>query len=282
VQLGVFGLNSKAPSAPDMTVRLARRCEELGYESWWAGEHVVLPSPRVPPAPMEPEDAILDPLVHLAFVAAVTQRIRLGTGIIILPQRNPLVLAKQIASLDRLSGGRFVCGVGVGYLEPEMSAIGVSLSERASRTDDHLGAMRALWYDDAPVAFSGPHTSFAGIDANPRPLGTIPIVVGGRTPAAYRRAVEQGHGWYGFFLTPPQAAAAMEGLAEAARRHERPEHLGDLEISITPARRVAPADVRAYADAGVDRLIVYPLPIEEESAIERFLVDQAEAVGNAG
>ena len=115
VKLGVFGLNSKATSGPAGTTRLARRCEELGYESWWAGEHVVLPSPRVPPAPLEPTDAILDPLVHLAFVAGASERMLLGTGIIILPQRNPLVLAKQIASLDTLSGGWFLFGVGVGY-----------------------------------------------------------------------------------------------------------------------------------------------------------------------
>ena len=92
VKLGVFGLNSKATIGPAATARLARRCEELGYDSWWVGEHVVLPSPRVPPAPMEPTDSILDPLVHLAFVAGATDRMLLGTGIIIVPQRNPLVL----------------------------------------------------------------------------------------------------------------------------------------------------------------------------------------------
>src|SRR5205809_1649246 len=108
MKLGVFGLNAKIGADPGVVTRMAQRCEELGYESWWAGEHVVLPSPRVPPSPMDPEDAILDPLVHLAFVAAVTTRMLLGTGIIILPQRNPLVLAKQIASLDAMSGGRFV------------------------------------------------------------------------------------------------------------------------------------------------------------------------------
>src|SRR5207344_3586317 len=111
-------------------LELARLAEDLGYESVWAGEHVVLPSPRVAPAPMEPTDAIIDPLVWLAFVAAATSRVRLGTGIIILPQRNPLVLAKQAASVDVLSQGRLILGIGAGYLEPEMSAIGVSMRER--------------------------------------------------------------------------------------------------------------------------------------------------------
>src|SRR6478752_1597548 len=139
MKLGIFGLNMKVAIGPADTARWARRCEELGYESWWAGEHVVLPSPR---APTDPEDACLDPLVHLAYVAAVTERLVLGTGIIIVPQRNPLVLAKQVASLDRVSGGRFQLGIGVGYLEPELNALGVTLAERGSRTDDHLGAMR--------------------------------------------------------------------------------------------------------------------------------------------
>lgn len=278
MELGVFGINSGATFGPGPTARLAMRCEELGYDSWWAGEHVVLPSPRVAPAPMGPTDPILDPLVHLAFVAAASDRLLLGTGIIILPQRNPLVLAKQIASLDVLSGGRFVFGVGVGYLEPEMSAIGVSIAERASRTDDHLAAMRTIWYDEGPVAFHGPHTSFAGIDAHPRPGRTIPIVVGGHTPGAYRRAVEQGHGWYGFFRTPEQAVENIAGLRAAAERYERPAELGQLQISITPPGPLTLDQVRAYADAGVDRLIVNTAGLRDEAAIDRFLVDQAEVV----
>ena len=278
MKLGVFGLNSKATSGPAATARLAQRCEELGYESWWVGEHVVLPSPRVPPAPMEPTDAILDPLVHLAFVAAVTERMLLGTGIIIVPQRNPLVLAKQLASLDMLSDGRLLFGIGVGYLEPELNAIGVTLAERASRTDDYLGAMRAIWYDEAPVSFSGPHTQFYGIDAHPRPAGRIPIVVGGRTPGAIRRSVEQGHGWYGFFLDPEQAAHDVEALRVARDRYSRPTELGELEISVTPRGPVTADSLRAYTDAGVDRLIVYPLPVEDEADVDRFVAQQAELV----
>lgn len=278
MKLGVFGLNSKVTCGPAATARLARRCEQLGYDSWWVGEHVVLPSPRVPPAPMEPTDAILDPLVHLAYVAAVTERMLLGTGIIILPQRNPLVLAKQIASLDTLSNGRFVFGVGVGYLEPELNAIGVTLAERASRTDDHLAAMRALWYHDAPVGFNGPHTRFSGVDAHPRPAGRIPIVVGGKTAAAHKRSIEQGDGWYGFFLKPDQAAEQVEALHAALRRYERPVELGELEISVTPAGPVTADSLHAFAEAGVHRLIVYPLPVDDDADVDRFLAEQAEVV----
>jgi probable F420-dependent oxidoreductase len=278
MKLGVFGLNSKATIGPAATARLAVRCEALGYESWWAGEHVVLPSPRVPPAPMDPEDPILDPIVHLSFVAAVTERLLLGSGIIILPQRNPLVLAKQVATLDTLSGGRFQLGIGVGYLEPELNAIGVTLAERASRTDDHLGAMRALWYDPAPVSFAGKHTSFSGLDAHPRPLGRVPIVVGGTTPGAHRRAVQQGNGWYGFFLKPEQAAEQVQALRSTLSRFDRPAGLGELEISVTPPRPLTAESVQAYAEAGVHRLIVYPLPVEDEPTIGAYLESHAALV----
>src|SRR5437660_6217459 len=112
MQLGVFGLNAGATYGLSVTTRLARLAEELGFDSVWAGEHVVVPNPRVAPSPMEPTDPILDPLVHLAFVAGGTERLLLATGIIILPQRNPLVLAKQAAGLDVLSGGRLLLGIG--------------------------------------------------------------------------------------------------------------------------------------------------------------------------
>ncbi|MGE0000143.1 MAG: TIGR03619 family F420-dependent LLM class oxidoreductase [Ilumatobacteraceae bacterium] len=277
MKIGVFGINSGKTFGAAATSRLAALCEDLGYDSWWAGEHVVVPSPRVPPSPMRPTDPILDPLVHLAFVAAASERLLLGTGIIIVPQRNPLVLAKQIASLDALSGGRFVFGIGVGYLEPEMSAIGIPMSERASRTDDHLAAMRAIWYDEGPVAFTGRHTTFSGVDAHPRPTHTIPIVVGGRTNGAHRRAIEQGHGWYGFFLSPEDSAEQVRHLGDAANRYTRPADLGRLEISVTPNAPLTADSVQAYADAGVDRLIVYPVGLEEAET-ERYLAEHAALV----
>jgi len=143
---------------------------------------------------MEPTDPILDPLVHLAFVAAATERVLLASGIVILPQRNPLVLAKQAASLDVLSNGRLLLGIGAGYLEPEMTAIGVPMADRGTRTDDYIRAMRALWTQPGPVEYHGPYADFAGVDAHPRPVqaGGPRIVVGGHTPAAYRRAVTGG------------------------------------------------------------------------------------------
>jgi alkanesulfonate monooxygenase SsuD/methylene tetrahydromethanopterin reductase-like flavin-dependent oxidoreductase (luciferase family) len=138
--------------------------------------------------------------------------------------------------------------------------------------------MRAIWYDEAPVSFNGPHTSFAGLDAHPRPAGTIPIVVGGRTAGAHRRSIEQGHGWYGFFLSPDESAEQVRLLGEAATRFDRPAQLGDLEISITPSRPLTADMVQAYADAGVHRLIVYPVTAKDEAEAERFLADHASLV----
>src|SRR4051812_25507032 len=150
-------------SEPAALASTAAAAEEAGFESLWAGEHVILPDPQSPPSPMAPQDPALDPLLALTWAAATTQSIRLATGIVILPQRNPVVLAKQVASLDVLSGGRFVFGVGVGYLEPEFRAIGANFEQRGPVTDDFLDAMTHLWYDEHPE-HHGPFTDFAGVD----------------------------------------------------------------------------------------------------------------------
>ncbi|GAB2814997.1 LLM class F420-dependent oxidoreductase [Actinoallomurus bryophytorum] len=278
MKLGVQGLNAKATLSPAVTRRLARRAEELGYSSWWAGEHVVLPSPRTPDSPMDPKDPILDPLVHLSYVAAVTEKIELGTGIVILPQRNPMVLAKQVASLDLLSGGRLLLGIGAGYLEPEMTAVGVPMSERGGRTDEYLDAMTALWTSEAP-AFRGRYVAFEKIDAHPRPVrpGGPRIVVGGHSPAAFRRAVTRGHGWFGNG-THDDLVACLAGLGRAAAEVDRPARLGRLEITFMQVNPVTvDADAaRRYADLGVDRLVVYPLPIEDPDDVIRFLEQHAD------
>jgi alkanesulfonate monooxygenase SsuD/methylene tetrahydromethanopterin reductase-like flavin-dependent oxidoreductase (luciferase family) len=129
--LGLFSMTTGPCSHPEGAARVARAAEAAGFDSLWGGEHVVLPDPQAPPSPLAPEDRITDPIVALAFLAAHTTRIRRGTGIIILPQRNPLVLAKQLATLDVLSGGRLIFGVGVGYLEPEFRALGIPFETRA-------------------------------------------------------------------------------------------------------------------------------------------------------
>jgi probable F420-dependent oxidoreductase len=277
--IGLFLHNAAIQSDPTVAVRVARHAEELGYDSLWAGEHVVVPRPRVAPSPMEPDEPILDPLVLLAHLAAHTSRVRLGTGVIVLPQRNPLVLAKQLASLDVLSGGRLVVGIGAGYLEPELTAIGVPMAERGSRTDEYLAAMRALWTSDAP-AFSGMHVRFSGIDAHPRPVQRpLPVVIGGRTAAAHRRAARAADGWYGYLHSPESTAKHTAALRKAAADagRDRPLH-----VSVTPERRLDTATVRAYADAGTDRLIVAPRPDADADSLLRFLDRNAPAALGAG
>ena len=277
MELGVSGLNAKATLGPAETARLARRAEQLGYRSWWAGEHVVLPSPRTPETPMEPTDPILDPLVHLAYVAAVTERLELGTGIIILPQRNPLVLAKQAASLDVLSGGRLLLGVGAGYLEPEMTAVGAPFAERGRRTDEYLDAMRALWTQPAP-SYQGRYVSFDGVDAYPRPVREDGprIVIGGLSPAAFRRAVARGHGWIGNGGGPEDLVRHLAGLRKAATEVERPARLGRLEITFLQLSPVSADAARRYAELGVDRLLIYPLPLEDPADVMTFIERHAD------
>jgi probable F420-dependent oxidoreductase len=256
MQFGLFSMNSGPCVDPEVAVRIARLAEDAGFDSLWAGEHVVLPDPRVPPSPMDPGDPILDPLVALTFLAAHTRRVLLGTGIIILPQRNPLVLAKEIASLQALSAGRLLFGIGVGYLEPEFRALGIPFDEKGPRTDEYLAAMRAIWSADQP-AYQGRFVAFSGVQAYPKP-GELPVVVGGHSPGAYRRAVEQGQGWYGFGLNPDATAACMADVRAALARHDRPAHLGELEISVTPRGPINAETVARYADLGVHRLIVQP------------------------
>jgi probable F420-dependent oxidoreductase len=259
MKLGLFSINSGPCSWPEGALHIALLAEELGYESLWAGEHVVVPSPQVPPSRVAPTLRILDPLVDLAYVAGVTRHIQLGTGIVIVPQRQPAVLAKQAASLDVLSNGRLILGIGVGYVEREFEALGVPFIDRGARADEYLDAMRALWTMEQP-AYHGRYVDFEGIDAYPRPVQPDGprIVVGGNSPVAYRRAVTLAHGWYGFLLTPDQTALAIDGLRQAATEVERPPHLGDIEITVSPRGRIDRAFVERYGELGVHRLVLLP------------------------
>jgi probable F420-dependent oxidoreductase len=266
MRLGLVHVNMGSMSQPDAVAQAAREAEAAGFDSLWAGEHVVLPDPQVRPSPMHPQDPALDPLLALAWAAAHTATIRLATGIVILPQRNPLVLAKQVASLDVLSGGRVIFGIGAGYLEPEFRAVGANFAERGAVTDEYLDAMQALWYDQRP-AYHGRFADFAGIDAYPRPLQRpVPLVVGGESGPAYRRAVARAHGWYGYALTPQQAAESVAGLAAAAGRVERPAELGELEVSVTPRGQITRELAAEFARAGVHRLVLLAPPAADGPA----------------
>jgi len=256
MRIGLFGINTGACARPETAARVARAAEAAGFESVWTGEHVVLPDPQAPPSPVPPDHPMLDPAVALAFLAAHTSQLRLGTGIVILPQRNPVVLAKELASLDVVSGGRLVVGVGAGYLRPEFEAVGARFEDRGARTDEYIDAMRALWTQPSP-RFAGRTVRFAGIDAQPRPVQKPhpPIVIGGMSRPAARRAAARGDGWYGFFTNPELTARSLGWIREFVAAGERPARLAPLEISVTPPPPITPDLVKQYAELGVHRLV---------------------------
>jgi probable F420-dependent oxidoreductase len=280
MKIGLHSVNLHGCANPEAAAAIGRAAEAAGFESLWVADHVVLPDPPVPGRPMPPDQQLLDPIVALTFLAAHTSRIRLGTGVIILPQRQALVLAKQLASLDVLSNGPLIFGLGVGWCEPEMSAVGAPFPERGRVADDYLAAMQAVWTQPKP-RHHGTYVSFEGVQAMPRPVqAPIPIVVGGRTPPAYRRAVTHGHGWYGFGLDVEETRKSVRALAEAGRTSRRPTDLGTLEISVTPPGFDVPdkATVDAYATAGVDRLILRPRAEMDAAALERFAAETGRAL----
>src|ERR1700722_6391318 len=272
MKLGIFGINGGALATnPALLAEVARAAEDLGYESLWGGEHMCLPSPRVAPSPAEPPEPLLDPLPALTWAGAHTSKILLGTGILLLPQRNPVALAKEVASVDVLTGGRFLLGIGVGYLEPEFRAVGVPMEHRGRRADEYLAAMQALWGVKAP-AFHGEFVDFEGVDAYPRTLRREgpPVIMGGHSEAAYRRAVRTADEWYGFATDIERTKTSLAGLAQAQDRHGLGGAKHRLPITITPPMAASPQMVADYAAIGVDRLNLIPRGAHDRDGYIRF------------
>ena len=269
LQFGVTGMNGGATSYPEALVNLSQAAESAGFDSIWAGEHIILPdsSTRIPPT-----YRYLNPLLTLTFVAAHTSTIRLGTGVLLLPQHEPLVLAKELATLDVLSGGRLMVGIGVGWSEEEYQALGIPYSERGARADDYLAAMRAIWSEEKP-AYQGKFVSFKGVQAYPHPVQqpTPPIITGGRAPAVIRRTIEQANGWYGFAYDLDEIVAVLAQLREAASRYQRPASLGELEISIAPRIPIDKETAQRFAELGVHRIIFIPPPGNDASALVQWI-----------
>ena len=256
MQVGLFGINMNFLAQPEWAVKVTQHAEHLGFESVWTGEHVVLPEPRQAPSPAEPETPMVHPPTMLAYLAGVTNTIKLGTGITLVAQRNPVVLAKEIGSLDYLCDGRLLFGIGAGYLHQEFDALGVDFATRGARTDEYIDAMRELWNAPNP-SFAGKFVNFDNIQAQPRPVqaGGPPVIVGGASPAALRRAVTHGNGWYGFALNVETAAKVIEQLELAKARYDRADSLGQLDISVTPPKPPTRAMMEDYAALGVTRII---------------------------
>lgn len=270
LKLGLYGLHRGSSADPDTLQRRARQAEEAGFESLWVGDHIALPAQ--PAAGVDPGDQPrLEAVVVLAHLAAVTSRVRLATGVLVLPQRHPVLLAKQLAAVDVLAKGRLIVGIGVGHVEAELRALGASLADRGARTDEYLAALRALWDEPTPD-FAGRFTSFAGVIERPRPVQRPhpPIVIGGHSPAAFQRAVRSGNGWYGWDLDLDQTAQALASLRAIADRDGRPAELGELEVSLTLTGAIAAETARRYADLGVHRLILQPHTMDG-SAIDELI-----------
>lgn len=256
MKIGLFGINMNFLAQPQWAAKVAKHAETLGFESVWTGEHVVLPDPRQAPSPADPQTAMLHPSTSLAYLAAVTQTLKFGTGITLIAQRNPVVLAKEIGSLDVLTGGRLLFGVGAGYLHQEFAALGVDFASRGARTDEYIDVLRNLWTADKP-SFQGKFINYGNIDAQPRPVqaGGPPVIIGGASPAAMRRTITHGNGWYGFALDVATTAKALQALELAQARFERPTELGEIELSLTPPKPPTRTMMEDYAALGIHRLI---------------------------
>ena len=276
LKFGLTSMNAGATSYPEALVRIAQAAETAGFDSLWAGEHHVLAesSPRIPTA-----TRLLNPVVALSFVAAHTCTVRLGTGVLLLPQHQPLILAKELASLDVLSGGRLIVGIGVGWAEAEYEALGVPYRERGARADEYLAAMRAIWSEETP-AYHGRYVSFQGVQAYPHPVQqpTPPIVIGGRAPAVLRRTVEQANGWYGFALDLDETTSVLAHLREAAGRYPRPASQGALEISVNPRVPLDKETAQRFAELGVHRLILSPPWGMDAPALEQWVTTLGETL----
>jgi probable F420-dependent oxidoreductase len=246
-------------------VTLAQAAEAAGFESLWTVEHVVVPSGYQSTYPYSPtgkmpgpeESEIPDPLMWLAYLAGQTSTIKLGTGILILPQRNPVVLAKECATLDAMSGGRLLLGIGVGWLEEEFDAIGVPFGERGKRTDDHVAAMRALWTEDKATHHSE-FTNFDDCILRPNPAqGSVPIHVGGHTAVAARRAGRLGDGFFPGKGSREEQTELFGIVRKTAEEHGRDPDAIELTSGGNGAFGDGALDeVKALADLGVSRVVL--------------------------
>jgi probable F420-dependent oxidoreductase len=255
MKIGLFGLNMRPCVTPEAIAAAARAAEEAGFESFWGGEHIVQADPQTPDSPMPPRTEFIDLTVAIAFAAAHTKRLRFGTGIIILPLRNPIVLAKQLASADVVSGGRLICGFGIGNLAFEFAAVGMPFDHKGRRAEEAIGAMRALW---SGREFHGQYFNFSGVQAEPRPIAgaAMPIVFGGKSAYAFSRTARLGNGWYGYGLDPETARNCIGGIRMACERHGR--RFEEIEVSITPKGAPDRDSIRRYEELGVGRIIVAP------------------------
>lgn len=264
MKIGVFSLAPGMAKGTALTKAFASNAERLGFSTLWVPEHVVLLDKYASKYPYS-EDGVLpaptnapipDPFLSLTVMASATEKIRLATGICLVPEHNPVVLAKVIATLDWLSDGRFALGVGIGWLEEEFIAIGIPWERRAQRTRECIEAMRRLWGDEVS-SYQGEFVSFKEVRSYPKPVSgaKMPIIFGGESMPALRRVAEYGTGWFGFNLLPDEAAAKIRKLEELLRANNR--KLSDIDLIVSPSGKpITPDDLKRYRDAGVSEVVI--------------------------
>jgi probable F420-dependent oxidoreductase len=266
MKFALHGVGSGSTVKPEALAQVARKAEQLGFESIWIPEHLVVPvemRTRYPYAddgkfPGGPMVALHDPFLALAYAAACTERIKLGTGVFVLPLRNAISVAKAVASLDVLSNGRVLFGVGIGWLEDEFDAVGMSFADRAARAREAIRMMKVLWSEEAP-RFEGRFHRFAPLGFNPKPVQKPhpPIIMGGETRAALHRAADLGDGWYGAHHSPESVAPKLALLRELAAAAGRDSSQIEVTVGLAPGVQPDLDTVRRFADAGVHRMIVF-------------------------
>lgn len=291
MQMGLFVPTANPFATPELLRAIATEAEERGYATLWLPEHVVLfeeyrsryPYSADGKAPVPAGSGMLDPLATLAFLAACTTTIRLGTGICVLPQRNPVYAAKDVCTVDWLSNGRMDFGVGVGWLQEEFDAVDVPWEDRGRRTDEYLDVVRALWTED-PSSFEGQYYSLPACNMFPKPVQAPhpPIHIGGESDAALGRVARHGQGWYSFDRLPDRMAEGLARLdrALAAEGRDRSE----VTVTVSPYfNPITPADIEAYAEAGVDQVtpLIFAFSADEvPAAFDQLqpLLDRAAAL----
>ncbi|MCE2485697.1 MAG: LLM class F420-dependent oxidoreductase [Desulfurellaceae bacterium] len=281
MKFGIVPINLGEFIDPLVVIPFVQKAERLGYESVWTAEHVIIPKrydsvyPYNPSGkvPFQPDAAIIDPLVALTFIAAATTRLRLGTGVNILPQTNPLYLAKWASSIDHLSQGRLMLGLGIGWLQEEFTAIGVPFARRGKRSDEYLAALKAVW-SGQEVDFQGEFVRWQGFQMRPAPAqaGGVPLVIGGVSAPAIRRTVRYGNGWYVIGKDLDEYRTHMRALDDECRRQGR--NRAELEITAYwDYYRQGADSLSAYQELGVDRLLINVRALRHDSAdaaLERF------------
>jgi probable F420-dependent oxidoreductase len=264
MKIGVFSTFMSPLATPQMIRDFGRRAEAIGLESIWMGEHVALfdkntfgyPGSKDGRIPVPDGGGMLDVTATFGFLAAATSTLRLGTGVALVPQRNPIYTAKEVCTLDWLTDGRLDFGIGVGWNKEEVEACGYRWQDRGARCDEFLAVMRRLWTEPV-VDFNGKWVRFETMRLDPKPVQKphVPIIVGGYAEAACRRAVRFGAGWYGFNRDVAGTKEMLGHLdatfTEAGRRRGK-----EFEIIITPPMSMAVDAMQEYAEAGVDRVVV--------------------------